>query len=257
MAERFGLIAMLALVGAGAAACGSQTEAVTVTVIRTATTPSTTRSQVGGRLVRFRLPSGNIVCAIGDVVRCRVLSAGNTDYILFSNGKATERQSAGGAVVPARVLRYGSRFRRGSFTCISSERGLFCHAQGHGRGLFLSREQQSLDARPPGPIIRNTSPPGPPPRATVADKDFAVQSLQIKDDGLGDIGGIARLTNTSSDTLTATFTFTFFQGGQIVGTAVGSANEVAPGQTVTVDLSSQDRMISGRFHYEFQVDAQF
>jgi len=242
-----------------AAACGSQTKAVTVTVTQTATTPAkpSKRIPAGATHVwRFRLPSGNIVCAVGRLVSCRVISAGNTDFILFANGAATKRRSATPAVVPARVLAYGSRFRRGPFTCISSEQGLFCHTAARSRGLFLSREQQRLDASQ-GSLTRPKSPPAPPPPATVADKDFAVQSIQIKDDGVGDIGGIARITNTSSKPLTGTFTFTFFQGGQIIGTAEGSAQEVGPGQTVTVSLASQDPIFSGRFHYEFQVDAEF
>jgi hypothetical protein len=89
------------------------------------------------------------------------------------------------------------------------------------------------------------------------DKDFVVNDLIIKDDGLGDIGGIARITNTASTSLTVTFTFTFFQNGQIVGTAQGSANDVAPGQTVTSTLVSQDPLISGQFQYQFQVDTEF
>lgn len=69
----------------------------------------------------------------------------------------------------------------------------------------------------------------PPPTATVSefspsdpysgrpgDKHFAVYYLQVKDDGLGDIGGIARVKNVGSQSLTGTFTFTFFQSGTIV-----------------------------------------
>jgi hypothetical protein len=41
----------------------------------------------------------------------------------------------------------------------------------------------------------------------VSDKDFTVRDLLIRDDGFGDIGGIARLTNTASRPVTATFTF--------------------------------------------------
>jgi hypothetical protein len=122
--------------------------------------------------------------------------------------------------------------------------------------LFLSREIQELSGHPPR-VAKSNRPPVPAPPAEVRDKDFTVQDLVIRDDGLGDIGGIARVTNTASRALTATFTFTFFQNGSIVGTAVGIANDVAPDQTVTVALSSQDSMISGRFRYQFQVDAEF
>jgi hypothetical protein len=114
-----------------------------------------------------------------------------------------------------------------------------------------------LDAPPPR-VIRPTR--TPPPNAgdqLARDKDFVVQEIDVKDDGLGDIGGIARITNTAATSLTVTFTFTFFQSGQIVGTAEGSAEDVAPGQTVTVSLLSQDKMFYGRFRYQFQVDTEF
>jgi hypothetical protein len=47
------------------------------------------------------------------------------------------------------------------------------------------------------------------------------------------------------------------QSGQIVGTAQGSAEDVSPSQTVTVQLVSSDPMIAGRFRYQFQVDTEF
>lgn len=100
-------------------------------------------------------------------------------------------------------------------------------------------------------------PPPPPPPPQASDKDFSVQALQIQDDGLGDIGGIARVTNNASTSKSGSFTFTFFQGGQIVGTASGAAQSVAPGQTVTVQLVSQSSMISGSFRYQFQVDFEY
>jgi hypothetical protein len=109
-------------------------------------------------------------------------------------------------------------------------------------------------------VTHSISAPAPPPPATTSgpsDKDFTVDDLQIQDDGLGDIGGVARVTNTSTQSLTATYTFTFFQSGQLVGTAEGSSQDVAPGQTVTVQLTSESPMISGSFRYQFQVDSEF
>jgi hypothetical protein len=121
--------------------------------------------------------------------------------------------------------------------------------------MFLSRERQDLSSRPPSTAARKAPPAQPDTRAR--DKDFVVDDLIVKDDGLGDIGGIARLTNTAATSLTMTFTFTFFQNGQIVGTATGSASDVAPGQTITANLLSQDPMFSGHFEYQFQVDTEF
>jgi hypothetical protein len=101
------------------------------------------------------------------------------------------------------------------------------------------------------------SAPYDPYNGRPGDKHFAVYYVQVKDDGLGDIGGIARVKNVGSTPLSGTFTFTFFQGGTIVGTAQGSAQGVSPGQTVTVQLVSQDKMFAGRFRYQFQVDIEY
>ena len=106
-------------------------------------------------------------------------------------------------------------------------------------------------------VVTQAAAPPPTAASGVSDKNFSVQDLQIQDDGLGDIGGIARLTNTASKSLTGTFTFTFFQGGQVIGTAQGSADSVASGQTVTVQLVSQSPMVSGQYRYQFQVDAEY
>ena len=58
------------------------------------------------------------------------------------------------------------------------------------------------------------------------------------------------------------FTVTFFAtktlSGQPLGFAQGSADGVAPGQTVTETLVSQNPMFSqSNFYYEFQVDTEF
>lgn len=100
----------------------------------------------------------------------------------------------------------------------------------------------------------------PPTTGKAQDKGIVVQDLQIKDDGLGDIGGFARLTNTLGHSVTITFTFTFFgSSGKAVATAEGSANDIGAGQTVTAQLLSQDSISSvpSSFKYQFQVDAEF
>jgi len=102
--------------------------------------------------------------------------------------------------------------------------------------------------------VEQTKRQPPVPTTGASDKDFAVQELQIRDDGMGDIGGIARVTNTGTAARTAGLTFTFFQGGHTVGSASGPVVGVAPGQTVTVQLVSLDPMIQGAFTYTFQVD---
>jgi hypothetical protein len=104
--------------------------------------------------------------------------------------------------------------------------------------------------RPPAPID--------PYGGKIGDKHFAVEDLQLKDNGYGGIGGVARIKNVGSISLTLTYTFTFFQNDEIVGTARGCAANVAPGRTVTrLILSPRDKMIYGQFFYEFQVDSEF
>lgn len=205
--------------------------------------------------VSFSLPSRNIVCEMSSVVACRVLSAGNQLYVLTPNGEAHVSPNGRPLALPSGVLAYGLQRRHGPFICRSAFAGLYCHVDGHATGMFLSRQRQDMSSRPPSTTVPKTSPP--PQNTRPRDKDFVVDDLIVKDDGLGDIGGIARLTNTSSTSLTVTFTFTFFQNGQIVGTAEGAANDVAPGQTVTANLVSQDPLMSGHFQYQFQVDTEF
>jgi len=101
----------------------------------------------------------------------------------------------------------------------------------------------------------------PPPTAGKGnDKGIVVEELDVKNDGLGDIGGVVRLKNTLSRTVTITFTLTFFKAnGSVAGTAEGSVDSMAPGETVTANLASEDPIsaIPSSFHYQFQVDAEF
>ena len=99
------------------------------------------------------------------------------------------------------------------------------------------------------------------PNGEVGDKDFAVQSLHVVNDGQGNIGGRIRITNVGTKSHSVSFTVTFFAtkslSGPPLGYAQGSADGVAPGQTVTTVLVSPVPMFSQRdFYYEFQVDSQ-
>ena len=100
------------------------------------------------------------------------------------------------------------------------------------------------------------------PSGEVGDKEFALQSLHIANDGEGDIGGKIRITNVGTKPYSATFTVTFFAtrglSGKPLGFAQGSADGVAPGQTVTESLVSESPMLKQSvFFYEFQVDTEF
>ena len=112
-------------------------------------------------------------------------------------------------------------------------------------------------------VTPTTSVSVPPyPKGELGDKDFAVQSIQEHTEGLDAIGGTIRITNVGSKSYTLTFTVAFFAtktlSGQPLGYAQGSADGVAPGQTVTEVLVSEIPMFSqSNFYYEFQIDTEF
>lgn len=86
--------------------------------------------------------------------------------------------------------------------------------------------------------------------------DWRLDSIQLKDDGLGDFGGTARITYTGEDQDGGdnVFTITVFVGKKVVATLNGGANTVMPGTSVTVQLLSQDKFVHGRYKYDFQND---
>ena len=68
----------------------------------------------------------------------------------------------------------------------------------------------------------------------------------------------ARITNTNPWSLTGGWTLTIFAAdGRQLGTLEGSANDVAPGQTVTVSLFSFDAYYPGPYRTTFQTDFSY
>jgi hypothetical protein len=111
-------------------------------------------------VVILRTPTGNIGCvytsglAPGPSLRCDIRSGlrprpskprGCTldwgdSYELSPTGRARITCHGDTAIDPsARVLRYGSVWQRGGFTCRSKTAGLRCRNRG-GHGFFLSRQ---------------------------------------------------------------------------------------------------------------------
>ena len=88
--------------------------------------------------------------------------------------------------------------------------------------------------------------------------DWRLDSIQVKNDGLGDLGGVARITYTGDDQSGGDnlFTVTLFKGKNMVGTLNGSASSVKPGTTATVQLISfnSDKYVPGPYKYDFQND---
>jgi Family of unknown function (DUF6636) len=110
-----------------------------------------------GGFVPFRMPSKNIACAYitgfgPATLRCDIFSGlkpeprgrCELDWTGLSMGAASAaRPTCAGDTVfdpEALVLRYGSVWKRGPFTCLSSYVGLSCANRG-GHGFFLSKER--------------------------------------------------------------------------------------------------------------------
>ena len=101
----------------------------------------------------FRTPSGNIQCAYYGSLRCDIRSGlkpkpARPAGCDFDWGQTLVLGRSGGARVGcvsdsvfdprARVLAYGTSWRRGGITCVSKRTGLLCfNARNHG--FFLSR----------------------------------------------------------------------------------------------------------------------
>lgn len=108
-----------------------------------------------------------------------------------------------------------------------------------------------------------TPPPPPPPPASsgptadlpIQDGDWQLDSVRIKDDGLGDFGASGRVTYTGSAAGGSNiFTLTIFVGGEEVGVLNGSAEDVPPNGTETVQFISQDKFVDGPYKFAFQND---
>ena len=87
--------------------------------------------------------------------------------------------------------------------------------------------------------------------------DWRLDSLQVKDDGLGSFGAVGRITYTGGDDSGGDniFTVTLFNNeGEIVASLTGSASDVKPGQTVTTQFIGFDEYKAGKFPSTFQND---
>jgi len=94
---------------------------------------------------------------------------------------------------------------------------------------------------------------------TLADNGWKIASFAAKDDGIGDFGATARITNaTGADVTGALFTITVLDASKnVVATLNGSASAVAKDSTATVQLISSDKYKTGTFVYAFQVDGSY
>jgi hypothetical protein len=86
--------------------------------------------------------------------------------------------------------------------------------------------------------------------------DWRLDSIRVQDDGLGDFGGVARVTYTGNDASGGTnvFTLTVFKSGKDIAALNGSADGDAPGDSVTVQFVVADKFVAGAYTYDFQKD---
>lgn len=104
-----------------------------------------------------------------------------------------------------------------------------------------------------------TPAPTPAPQAGTIheDKQWVVDSLQIEEDFAGDFAGTARIRNDASAQRSAVWTISLFKGQELVGAMQGSAQDVDPGRTVTVEFVSDDDYVDGVTRWELQTDTTF
>jgi hypothetical protein len=122
------------------------------------------------------------------------------------------------------------------------------------------------ESTPPTPIKPSTThstpkevtPPPTPDAGTqppIQDGDWKLTTVTVQNDGLGDFGGVSRVTYTGdSHNASNTFVLTIFKHGKVVATLDGSADGVEPGQSVTVEWVSSDPYVSGPYTFDFQND---
>jgi uncharacterized protein DUF6636 len=114
-------------------------------LVLTISVPAAARTQA------FRAPSKNIYCLYsskggpGPYIRCDVLSLNDVGFTLDRSHRG-KRVKVTDAVVDAkaRVLRYGTSRRFGSFRCSSRRSGLTCRSTKSRHGFELSRQKQHV-----------------------------------------------------------------------------------------------------------------
>jgi hypothetical protein len=114
--------------------------------------------------------------------------------------------------------------------------------------------ENSRSTAPGAKSSKTAAPTKPAKSGKPSDGGWVVESYQFKNDGLGDFGGTARLTNTKGETRNGIFTITVFKAGKQVASLQGSASDVESGKTVTVQLISSDKYVAGPYTIDFQND---
>ncbi len=92
------------------------------------------------------------------------------------------------------------------------------------------------------------------PKAEPAKEKMTIKNSTVSDKGYGMTQVDGEITNNDSGKHSATLKATFYDAdGKILGTASGAVNDVAPGETKTFSLMTNDS-ISGYKDMKVQVD---
>ncbi len=114
-----------------------------------------------------------------------------------------------------------------------------------------SANDSSATATAEATKAKTAAPPatsGATAKLPIQNGDWRLDSIRVKDDGLGDFGGTARVTYTGGNPEGGTniFTVAVFVDGKDVAALPGSANAVMSDRAATVQLISQDKFVGAR-----------
>ncbi len=113
-----------------------------------------------------------------------------------------------------------------------------------------SASRQSGAGAPGGTALAQAAPVATP--ALPTDQGWVLDSYRLQNHVVGDFGGTVRITNTNKAAQSAVFTILMLVKGREVASLQGSVDSAAPGRTVTVQLTSQDKYKSGTYAIDFQ-----
>lgn len=106
-------------------------------------------------------------------------------------------------------------------------------------------------------VTTTTSEPTSASSAPTAQETLTISKSVARDKGYGIVQVDGEVKNNDSKKRTATLKATFYdKDGNIMGTAVGAVNEIAPAETKTFSLMSTDK-VTGYKEMKVQVDTMF